>query len=101
MIHCKLKNPPVRIIIIWDMSAQSLSENKLSKFDKILKPPTKVKNPKRTTICINNFLLFGNVLARIENASIKIPKNEGIREVIELLPLTYETIKPHRIKKMP
>ncbi len=62
-------------------------------------PPIVVINPKIITICINIFCDFGKILDNKESINIGIPKNVGINEVIELLPLATETIIPHVIKK--
>ena len=59
----------------------------------------KAINPNRATICINIFCVFGKILDNKESINIGIPKNVGINEVIELLPLATETIIPHVIKK--
>ena len=50
-------------------------------------------------MCINIFCDFGKILDNKESINIGMPKNVGINEVIELLPLATETIIPHVIKK--
>tara|TARA_B100000886_G_scaffold312817_1_gene249026 strand:+ start:167 stop:433 length:267 start_codon:yes stop_codon:yes gene_type:complete len=65
------------------------------------RPPRNVIKPNKTTICINNFFLFKNLIARREKIKIGIPKIEGIKEVTELLPLIMLIIIPHIIRKAP
>ena len=41
-------------------------------------PPRKMMRPKITTICINNFFLDGNFIAKYEKIDKGKPKKEGI-----------------------
>lgn len=64
-------------------------------------PPKAVINPKKIVICINIFLLEGMIIESPENIIIGIPRREGIRDVIELLPDANETTKPNATKNIP
>ena len=48
---------------------------------------------------LKDLVEFLKILDNKESINIGIPKNVGINEVIELLPLATETIMPHVIKK--
>ncbi len=65
------------------------------------KPPKKIISPKRTTICINIFFLDVNLTDREEKIKIGIPKNDGMYDVADSLPLIKLTITPHKIKNIP
>ena len=102
LIQKKIKINPLKSIISLETSAQIFS----NKFPLIMlleksKPPIKISKPNTTTMCINNFFLFGILIAKKENNNKGIPKKVGINEVKELLPLKKETPTPQNIKNIP
>ena len=60
--------PPIKVLIISN-------------------PPKKITSPKITTICINNFFFDANLIAKYENIVKGKPRNDGIYEVKDELPL--------------
>ena len=97
-----VKKMPVINIISFDKSAQ----NKLKKYPEntllnASNPPTAIKSPKNTTICIINFFLLENISANIENNKIGIPIIEGIKEVNDELAVAKLTKRPHNIRNIP
>ena len=101
-MHWRVKNKPVNNIIIFEKSAQMLTKALPVTNDLIKsRPPKKIINPKRTTICINIFFLEVNLIDKYEKIRIGIPKIDGIYEVKELLPLIKLIIPPHNIKNSP
>ena len=97
-----VKYRPVTNKINFEASAH-LFVNRLPEINvlKKSKPPRNVIKPNKTTICINNFFLFINLIAREEKIKIGIPKIEGINEVKELLPLIRLIVMPHIMRKAP
>ena len=81
-IQRNVKKVPVINIISFDKSAQNkfrkLPENKLLKTSN---PPSVVKSPNNTTLCIINFILVGNKTAKNEKNKIGKPIIDGIKEV--------------------
>ena len=65
------------------------------------KPPINTIKPNVTTICINSFFLFGNLIVKKENNNIGRPNMAGINDVKELLPLIKLTAIPQIIKNIP
>ena len=65
------------------------------------KPPKKTIKPKITTICINIFFLFTNLIDKNEKIKIGKPKKDGIYDVNELLPLIKLITIPQKIKNIP
>ena len=57
--------------------------------------------PNDTTICINNFFLFGNLTLKIEKNNTGSPNIDGINDVRELLLLMKLTATPQKIKNIP
>ena len=86
----------------FEISAH-LFVNRLPEINDLKKsrPPRNAIKPNKTTMCINNFFLFINFIARRENIKMGIPINEGIKEVKELLPLIRLIIIPHIMRKVP
>tara|TARA_B100001057_G_scaffold491506_2_gene581910 strand:+ start:4164 stop:4409 length:246 start_codon:yes stop_codon:yes gene_type:complete len=58
----------------------------------------KIINPKKTTICINNFFLETNFSDSSEKSKIGKPNKEGMYDVKELLSLMKLIIIPHNIR---
>jgi|TARA_B110000914_G_scaffold148705_1_gene130353 hypothetical protein len=85
------------------MLAQKLLNTPLSepKPRKKSKPPKKIISPTITMMCISNFLSLGNINAKTANRNTGNPTIDGIRDVIELLPLNEVTTKPQVIKIIP
>ena len=65
------------------------------------KPPINTIKPNVTTMCINNFFLFGNLIAKKAKNNIGRPNMDGIYDVRELLPLIKLTPTPQIIKNIP
>jgi len=77
-----VKKIPVINIISFDKSAQNkfkkLPEKKLLNTSS---PPSAIKNPNNTTICIIIFILVGNNTAKNEKNKMGKPIIDGIKEV--------------------
>ena len=74
----KVKKEPVKSIISFDKSAQKRTK----KLPEIMllntsSPPITINNPKRTTICINNFFFDEIIKASIEKNKTGKPRNVG------------------------
>ena len=65
------------------------------------KPPINTIKPNVTTICINSFFLFGNLIVKKANNNIGKPNIDGMNDVKELLPLKKLTATPQIIKNIP
>ena len=91
---------PVMRSINFETSAHKLSK-RLSNDLKTSSPPRKIIIPKRTTMCIKSFFLFGIFIAKEENNTTITPKIEGIYEVNESLPLIKDIINPQDTRKTP
>ena len=97
-----MKKEPVRNIINFDKSAQKRTK----KFPEITllrtsSPPIAINNPKRTTMCINNFFFDGYIKASIAKNKTGAPRNEGIKDVIELVELKKFAVNPQIIRNIP
>ena len=89
-------------IISFDVSAHMLVND--VPFIKPLeksRPPINTIKPNVTTICINSFFLFWNLILKIENNNIGSPNIDGMNDVRELLPLIKLTAIPQIIKNIP
>ena len=97
-----MKKEPVRSIINFDKSAQKRTK-KLPEIIllKTSSPPIAINNPKRTTMCINNFFFDGYIKASIAKNNIGTPRNEGIKDVIELVELKEFAVNPQIIRNIP
>ena len=79
-----VKKEPVKSIISFDKSAKK----RIKKLPEIMllktsSPPIAINNPKRTTICINNFFFDEYIKPSVEKNKIGTPRNKGISDVIE------------------
>lgn len=91
---------PVINIISFERLAQPFAKKPLSspKPRNKSKPPKKVSKPINTIKCISSFFNLGIINAPAAINNIGKPKNVGIREVIDLLPLIEVITKPQEIK---
>tara|TARA_B100000927_G_scaffold77407_1_gene61672 strand:+ start:222 stop:476 length:255 start_codon:yes stop_codon:yes gene_type:complete len=65
------------------------------------RPPKKITSPNITTICINNFFLVGNFIAKNEKIIIGKANIEGIKDVKDVLSLIKLMTKPQIKRKKP
>ena len=98
----KVKKEPVKSIINFDKSAQKRTK-KLPEMIllKTSSPPIAINNPKRTTICINSFFFDEYIKASIAKNKTGNPRNEGIKDVIELVELKKFAVNPQIIRNIP
>ena len=61
-------------------------------------PPIKMKRPNKTTICMNNFFLDVETVAKIEKKRIGSPSIDGIKAVNDELEVEKYIIAPHNIR---
>tara|TARA_B100000795_G_scaffold61792_1_gene41468 strand:+ start:207 stop:560 length:354 start_codon:yes stop_codon:yes gene_type:complete len=102
LTHKKVNINPVMSIINLEVSAHILLNNvPFSNPREKSKPPINTIKPNVTTICINSFFLFGNLIVKKENNSIGRPKTDGMNDVRELLPLIELTATPQIIRNIP
>ena len=97
-----VKKIPVINIISFDKSAQ----NKLKKYPEntllnASNPPTAIKSPKNTTMCIINFFLVEINNANVEKSTIGIPKIDGINDVNDELSVREFTNIPQDMRNIP
>ena len=57
-----------------------------------------MKRPNKTTICMNNFFLDVNTIAKIEKKRIGSPNIDGIKAVNDELEVEKYIIEPHNIR---
>jgi hypothetical protein len=90
---------PVLNIISFERLAQPFPKKPLSspKLRNKSKPPRKVIKPINTIKCISSFFNLGIINAPAAISNMGKPKNVGIKEVIDWLPLIEVITKPQEI----
>ena len=90
---------PVINIISFERLAQPFPKKPLSppKLRNKSKPPRKVTKPINTIKCISSFFNLGIINAPAAISNMGKPKNVGIKEVIDWLPLIEVITKPQEI----